>query len=128
MLKFISIILFFTLFISKANSEIVKKIEVKNNNRVSKDTIILFSGIKKGQDINNETLNEVIKNLYNTNFFANVRASIDTNNLLISVNENPVVETIEILGIKNKSIIEVLNENIELKAKASFIKSKLKPI
>ena len=126
MKKFIILLIFMFALANKAYSEVIKNIIVKGNERVSKDTIILFSGIKKGQDINNETLNEVIKNLYNTNFFANVRASIDTNNLLISVNENPVVETIEILGIKNKSIIEVLNENIELKAKASFIKSKLK--
>ena len=46
MLKFISIILFSTLFIFKANSEIVKKIEVKNNNRVSKDTILIFPKLK----------------------------------------------------------------------------------
>ena len=75
MKKFIILLIFMFALANKAYSEVIKNIIVKGNERVSKDTIILFSGIKKGQDINNETLNEIIKNLYNTNFFANVRAS-----------------------------------------------------
>ena len=126
MKKFILLLFLIFTFANKVSSEVIKNIIVNGNERVSKDTIILFSGTKKGEDVSSEKLNEVIKNLYNTNFFTNVSASISNNKLLISVVENPVVETIEILGIKNKSILEVLNENIELKNKASFIKSKLK--
>ena len=126
MKKFILLLILIFTFANKVSSDVIKNIIIKGNERVSKDTIILFSGAKKGEDISSEKLNEVIKNLYNTNFFTDVSASIDNNKLLISVVENPVVETIEILGIKNKSILEVLNENIELKNKASFIKSKLK--
>ena len=60
MLKFISIILFFTLIIFKANSEIVKNIEVKNNNRVSKDTILISSKIDIGKDYSENDLNIII--------------------------------------------------------------------
>ena len=122
------IILFFLIFAfaNKVIADPIKNIIVKGNERVSKDTIILFSGILKGDDISDDGLNKIIKNLYNTNFFTDVRASIDSNNLLISVIENPVVEIIEIKGVKNKNILKVLNDNIELKAKSSFIETKLK--
>ena len=37
-------------------ADIINKIEVKNNNRVSKETIITFGGIKLGEDYNQEEL------------------------------------------------------------------------
>ena len=69
MLKFISIILFFTLIIFKANSEIVKNIDVQNNSRVSKDTILIFSKIESGKNYTQNDLNNIIQDLYETDFF-----------------------------------------------------------
>ena len=45
MLKFISIIFFIILFAFKVNSEVVDDIKVINNDRVSKETILIFSKI-----------------------------------------------------------------------------------
>ena len=45
MFKFILIIIFTLLFVSKANSEVVNNIEVINNERISKETILIFSKI-----------------------------------------------------------------------------------
>ena len=85
MLKFISIILFFTLFIFKANSEIVKKIEVKNNNRVSKDTILIFSKIEIGKNYTQNDLNLIIQDLYETDFFSNISLEINDGTLIIDI-------------------------------------------
>ena len=48
------------------------------------------------------------------------------NILKIKIVENPIIQSIDIKGIKNKRILEVLNENLILKQKNSFIESKVK--
>ena len=103
MLKFISIILFFTLFTIKANSEIVKKIEVKNNNRVSKDTILIFSKIKIGKDYTQRDLNSIIQDLYETDFFSNITLEIKDGTLIIDIEENKIIQQVTINGIKKKN-------------------------
>ena len=103
MLKFISIILFFTLFIFKANSEIVKNIEVKNNNRVSKDTILIFSKIEIGKNYTQNDLNFIIKDLYKTDFFSNITLEIKNGTLIIDVEENKIIQQVTINGIKKKN-------------------------
>jgi Outer membrane protein/protective antigen OMA87 len=50
MFKFISIIFFIILFAFKANAAVVNDIKVINNERVSKETILIFSKIKLGKD------------------------------------------------------------------------------
>ena len=102
MLKFISIILFSTLFIFKANSEIIKNIEVKNNNRVSKDTILIFSKIEIGKDYTQNDLNSIIQDLYETDFFSNITLEIKDGTLIIDIEENKIIQQVDIKGIKKK--------------------------
>ena len=45
--------------------------------------------------------------------------------MIIDVIENPIIEDIEITGIKNKSIIDNLTENISLKSRASYNEDQL---
>ena len=123
MKKLLFIFAFIFLFTTNINSEIIKNIEVSGNVRISDETIILFSEIKKNQDLKNENLNLIIKKLYTTNFFSDINISFDDGILKISVKENPVVQTLQFKGIKNKRILEVLNDTIQLKEKSSFLKS-----
>ena len=125
-LKYIYIFVFFiSIFtpISKVKADVINEIEINGNQRISDETIILFGGIKKNVDYNNKNLNLILKNLYETNFFENVSFKIDGQILKIFVIENPIVQSIEITGVKNKSIIEKLNSNLSLREKNSFIES-----
>ena len=61
---FVKIFVIFCLFITSASSEILKKIEITGNKRISSETIIIFSEIKINDQIDKSILNEVIKNLY----------------------------------------------------------------
>ena len=54
----------------KANE--INNIVIKGNNRISNDTITIFSDIEIGNKINNKKLNDIIINLYETNFFEDV--------------------------------------------------------
>ena len=95
MKKLFFIFAFILLFTTNINSEIIKNIEVSGNVRISDETIILFSEIKKNQDLKNENLNLIIKKLYTTNFFSDINVTFNDGILKINVKENPVVQTLE---------------------------------
>jgi len=103
-----------------ANSKEIQKIIITGNERISNETIILFSDVKLNQKITNEKLNEILKNLYNTDFFENVSVKLRDDRLLISVVEAPIIDKIEFTGIKADKIIDGLNKVISLKSRSSF--------
>ena len=58
-----------SIFLFLANLVIAKPINeliVKGNERISSETIKVFSGFNKGDDINQNDLNDIIKSLYET--------------------------------------------------------------
>ena len=115
------------IFISiSANSEIISKIEVSGNKRVSSETIKIFSEVELNRDLSTKELNNILKKLYSTNFFSNVEVNVEKNILYISVLENPVIQTLKFEGVKNKRIVKLLKEQVEMREKSSFIESKVK--
>ena len=70
-LSIVNIILILFLFKS-AYSEIINEIKIYGNDRISKETILMFSDIKLKENLDSENLNKILKNLYNTNFFKDV--------------------------------------------------------
>ena len=122
LIKLIIIYLFFTTLVF---SEIIKNIDISGNKRISKETILVLSSIVKGEDYDNDKLNDSLKKLYKTNFFKDIKISFEDGFLKISVVENPIIENIELTGIKNKTIIKRLNEGITLKNRMSFTENQL---
>ena len=96
-----SILLLLTsLLVAKPIDELI----IKANDRISSETITAFSVHNKGDDINQNELNDIIKSLYETNFFENVTIEIVNNNLNITVKENPISQEVVIEGIKKESL------------------------
>ena len=114
----LSFLLFF--YVTSVQAVIIKDIIVEGNNRVSKETIQMFAEVNYGDKINQNSFNDILKNLYKTNFFKNVSLFLENDILKISVEENPVVENYFIDGIKNKTLLESVEDSILLKAKSSF--------
>ena len=85
MLKILKIIVFIFFLTSYANSEVIKKVNVINNERISLETILVFSNIEIGKNYNLNELDQIIKDLYNTNFFSNVSLKLDNGILTIDV-------------------------------------------
>ena len=85
---------------SSANAEMLKKLEIIGNSRISNETIILFGEIDKNEDFDENKLNFILKNLYKTNFFKDVKLKIKNDVLNIYVVENPIVQSIDLNGIK----------------------------
>ncbi len=123
MFRFLYLIFLIYFKITHLSAEIVNDFKIEGNNRVSNETIYIFSKIKKGDDISNADLNNALKRLYETNFFEDVKLSLDDEILTIKVKEYPVVQEIIINGIKRKKTIEEIKEQVVLKEKNPFIKS-----
>ena len=64
-----------------------------------------------------------MKRLYETNFFEDVKLSLENKILTIKVIEYPVVQEIIINGIKRKKTVEEIKEQVILKEKNPFRKS-----
>ena len=78
-------IFFYFLFIQVLKAEIVEKINVEGNQRISSDTIKMFSGVSVNDNLFEDDLNRILKKLYNTNFFDLVSVKITNKVLIISV-------------------------------------------
>ena len=65
----ILLIILYLLFTTPLRAEIVKEINVEGNQRVSSETIKMFTGVSINDDLSENDLNQILKKLYNTNFF-----------------------------------------------------------
>ena len=121
--KFNTILLSFIfnlIFLSFSFSEIVKKIQITGNSRISDETVLMFSKINEGENFNSSMLNELLKNLYDTNFFSDVSVKFKDSVILIDLEEAPLIKDIKISGIKADKIKKLISESLILKERGSF--------
>ena len=107
-------------FINFSNSDILKKIEIFGNDRISNETIAMFSEVEINDNINSNIINKVLKNLYDTNFFQDVSIKFTNNILEIKVVENPIIQNITYEGIKSNRIKDLIVSSTKLKSRSSF--------
>ena len=121
---FITLVISFFLY-SNLFAEIVKKFNVKGNNRISSETIKVYGGIEINKNYNEVDLNIVLNKLYDTEFFEDVKVSIVKNELVIVVKEFPFVDQLIIIGEKSNKYKKEIKKVVSTKEKRSFIKSNL---
>jgi outer membrane protein insertion porin family len=123
MLKIFTIIFYLIFF--NLHAEIIQKVVVTGNDRISDETIKVYGEITLGKDYSLAEVNSILKNLYETNFFDNVQVSLNNGTLNISVKEYAVINFIELEGEKSTRIKESILEKLNLKSKQSFIENSL---
>ena len=111
---------------SKASSEIINKIEVKGNDRISLETIVIFADITIGNNYESSDINLIIKKLYESNFFSNITIELQNNKLSITVVENPLINLIIFEGEKAEKYRDKIKEILLLQEKDSFIENNIK--
>jgi outer membrane protein insertion porin family len=114
---FLSLLIYSTL-----SAEIINKIEVNGNQRVSSETIKMFANVSVGKDFDNNDFNSTLKNLYDTNFFNSIKLKIVSNTLNIYVEEFPIIQNVTIEGVEKTKIKEELLRNISFSPRTSFNK------
>ena len=117
---FIQLILFSIFFTFSTYSKNYEKIIVNGNERISNETILVFSEIDDRKTLDENSINEILKKLYKSGFFKDVTVKIENNNLIIEVFENPIIQTVFIEGIKRKKTEESLYEILSLKNRSSY--------
>jgi len=117
---FIQFILLSIFLIFPSYSKNYEKIIIKGNDRISNETILVFSEIQDNKSLDENSINEILKKLYKSGFFKDVTVKIENNNLTIDVLENPIIQTVFIEGIKRKKTEESLYEILSLKNRSSY--------
>lgn len=118
------LISFFLTFSSYSKN--YEKIVINGNDRISNETILVFSEIQDNKPLDENSINEILKKLYKSGFFKDVTIKIENNNLTIDVLENPIIQTVFIEGIKRKKTEESLYEILSLKNRSSYNSTSIK--
>ena len=120
-------IFLFILSMSNLKAETINKIIVEGNNRVSHDTVIMFSGVSLNDDLSEENLNQVLKRLYGSNFFELASVKVENNILVIKVKEYPIIQNVIYEGIKSSEMLEKIKERSEERRVGKECRSRWSP-
>ncbi len=123
MLKIITLITLFILNLTILKADVVNDLVISGNKRVSDETIKIYGEIDISKDITENELDKILKNLYSTNFFEDVKVQIKNNKLEIVLKEYPVINQLILIGEESNKYKELIKKTIRLKEKKSFIKS-----
>ena len=120
---YISVFLITFFFTHYSYADKIKEFKIIGNERLAKETIILFSEFNIGDEVNQNDINNSFKKIFDTNYFQNLNIKFIDGILSIRVVENPIVEKINITGIENKSIYSEMEKITKKTEKYPFIQS-----
>lgn len=122
------IVIFPALLVALENKEKVQIKDIKciGNERVSNQTIGFYIKLEPGSYVDGDDIDSIIKGLYKTKLFASVNAYIDDKkNLVVKIQENPLINKIILKGNKLFNSKELLNNVIQSKSLTIFTETKL---
>ena len=122
MIKILNIFVLFLLTFNSINvkADQIREIQINGNQRISDDTIKVFSGVEIGQKLDDVKLNKILRNIYESLFFKDVSVEFKNDKLTIEVQENPIIENINYSGVKAKKILEEIRKDRKLKPRSSY--------
>ena len=106
-------------------AEVVNKINISGNSRVSNETIKIYGGIKINENYTEQDLNRILNNLFSTNFFEDVQVELSNNILNIKLIEHPVINQLILIGEPSNKYKEQIKKLIKSKEKDSYIKNNI---
>ena len=125
MSKILKLSLILSLFFTFLKAEVVNDLKINGNSRISDETIKIYGEIELGKDLSENDLDNILKNLFGTNFFEDVKIKLEKNVLYVDLVEYPVINQLIIVGEQSNKYKEQIKKIIQLKEKNSFIKSYL---
>jgi len=121
--KYLLIILLNLTFVSNiSHSEILNKLTINGNSRITEETIKTFLNVSIKENLDVDDINRITKELYETNFFENVSIKFNNNELIVNVIENPIIQNITFAGINSDTLKEEITNNLKLIERSSYIK------
>ena len=123
--KYFIYLIFFFFFNNLSKAEVIKEFQIIGNDRVSDQTVIMFSKLEIGDQVDNNSLNLALKEIFSTNYFKDVSIGINDGIIQISVLENPIIQSISIVGIDKDKIYKTISEVTKKIEKYPFIESQI---
>ena len=122
-MKFLFIFFFyFASTVSLSFGKIVNEIRITGNERITDETVLMFSDLNIGDNLNDTKINQILKSLYETNFFNNVSVNLENGIFFIKIDEAPLIQNIIISGVNAKKYEDIIRNTMSLKSKSSFNK------
>ncbi|WP_340265361.1 outer membrane protein assembly factor BamA [Sphingobium mellinum] len=104
---------------------IVRSIAVAGQQRLEPDTVLSYTKLRTGQAFTQESLDQALRDLYETELFADVQIRNDNGALTIEVKENPVINRIVLEGNKRLKE-EKIRPEIKLAPRQIYTRSKVR--
>ena len=76
---------------SFAFSSTLNKIQIIGNDRITDETIKIFIDLEINDVVDNDKLNQILKDLYETDFFKDISMKFENQILSIKVLENQII-------------------------------------
>ena len=121
----IILIIFQILSTNWSYSDTINKFVIEGNDRIADETVIMFSELKIGDEINSNILNNALKNLYYTDYFKKVELLNENETVFIIIEENPIIQSVDIEGIKENNIYDKVKEVTNKIEKYPFVENKI---
>lgn len=119
----ISILFIFTTHLHAQNPATITSIKVEGIQRIEADTVKAYLGFQVGDPLDLRLVDEGLKSLYATGFFADVQIVREGNGLLIKVKENPIINRVAFEG--NKRIDDkTLTAEVQLRPRVVYSPAK----
>ena len=124
--NFIILLIFIFSFLTQNSFSASNRLIIEGNNRISDETIKVYGKVKEpNSNYSKDELDNILKDLYSTNFFENVTLEVRDKTLIIKLDEYPVVSQLLIIGEKSNKFKDGIKKIISMKEKSSFIENNL---
>ncbi|MEQ8604033.1 MAG: outer membrane protein assembly factor BamA [Marivibrio sp.] len=101
---------------------VLEEIEVRGAQRIEPATVRSYIGLQPGDPIDANRINEALKALFATDYFADVAIAVEGRTLIVEVVENPIINRIAFEGnqrIEN----ETLNSEVRLRPRLVYTRT-----
>ena len=115
MFKIITYIFLIIFYFIPLSAEIAKEIKISGNKRVSDETIKVYGDIEVNKNYNEVELNKILQNLNSTNFFEDIKISLENNILKIDLIEYPIISQLLVVGEPSKKFTEQIKKLMGLR-------------
>ncbi|HUD93739.1 outer membrane protein assembly factor BamA [Sphingobium sp.] len=103
----------------------ISAVTVTGTQRLEPDTVLSYTKLRVGQPYSQESLDQALRDLYETELFADVQIRNDNGALTVEVKENPVINRIVLEG--NKRLKEdKIRPEIKLAPRQIYTRSKVR--
>ena len=108
---------------AQPQGNVIRSIRVEGIQRLEPETVLSYTKLRVGQPLSTEAIDQALKDLYASDFLADVTiAGAETGDLVIRVRENPVINRVILEGNKRLKD-EKINPEIKLAPRQIFTRT-----